>query len=145
MSMTLRTLKLQSTAGICGKHGMTLAQHTQAGTKIRRSCLCLVQVTKVKLAQKQKEGIAEARSGRRQPVSVPSPQGMPSRSDTANLVALAETTSWLRRGPGCMYSACIPLVCAIAESAIGQQTLTAFFQHLQTCHLYITHVQSSEA
>lgn len=29
----------------------------------------LLQVTKVKLAQKQKEGIAEARSGRRQPVS----------------------------------------------------------------------------
>ncbi len=28
-----------------------------------------MQVTKVKLAQKQKEGIAEARSGRRQPVS----------------------------------------------------------------------------
>ena len=31
--------------------------------------LVLLQVTKVKLAQKQKEGIAEARSGRRQPVS----------------------------------------------------------------------------
>ena len=32
-------------------------------------CCALLQVTKVKLAQKQKEGIAEARSGRRQPVS----------------------------------------------------------------------------
>ena len=32
-------------------------------------CSALLQVTKVKLAQKQKEGIAEARSGRRQPVS----------------------------------------------------------------------------
>jgi hypothetical protein len=31
--------------------------------------LCYAQVTKVKLAQKQKEGIAEARSGRRTPAS----------------------------------------------------------------------------
>jgi uncharacterized membrane protein len=31
--------------------------------------ICILQVTKLKLEQKQKEGIAEARSGRRGPVS----------------------------------------------------------------------------
>ena len=37
--------------------------------KVSQALFAILQVTKVKLAQKQKEGIAEARSGRRQPVS----------------------------------------------------------------------------
>lgn len=37
--------------------------------KLKKYCL-RVKVTKIKLAQKQKEGIAEARSGRRSPGSV---------------------------------------------------------------------------
>ena len=51
--------------------------------------LLLLQVTKVKLAQKQKEGIAEARSGRRQPVSAFPDQLMPSPNPAVALYSQA--------------------------------------------------------
>ena len=67
------------------------------GSRLKAATAAAPQVTKVKLEQKQKEGIAEARSGRRGPVSPAAPQLCPLSRDV--LGAPGRTHNRLGRHP----------------------------------------------
>lgn len=101
------------------------------------SCVCLVaciEVTKVKLEQKQKEGIAEARSGRRGPVRAPVTAHththalvVPGGQCCQTAAARPDTQQGKAGGTGrraCPASLLPPQVCTLCASAAMPLVLT---------------------